>query len=76
MACNVQRNLLSSEGGQSTEEEPGTVENLGLSFTDIRSFITRSYRDERNTNSTGNIEGQHDIPEIKTMPTVDPECVV
>lgn len=62
MACNVQRNLL-SEGRQGTEEESGNNESSGLSFTDIASFLTRSYRSEGGTTNTGHVAAQSDIPE-------------
>lgn len=62
MACNVHRNLLTE--GQGTESE--TIASLGLSFTDIISFLTRSYRSERNS---GHVEAQNNISEVKTMPT-------
>lgn len=63
MACKVHRDLL-SEGRQGTEEEPGTVESLGLSFTDILSFLTRSYTSLRASNNTGHIGVQNDINEV------------
>lgn len=74
MACNVQRNLLSG-GNQGTEVEPGIVESLGLSFTDITSFFTRLYRSEGSTDNMGHVGAQNDIPEVKTWPMVDPVFV-
>lgn len=75
MACNVHRNLL-SEGRQGIEEEPGTAQSLGLSFTDITSFFTRSYRSEGSTDNPGHVGAQNDIPEVKTLPTEDLDSAV
>lgn len=75
MACNVHRNLL-SEGRQAAEVEPGTVESFGLSFTDMTSFLTRSFRSEWSTNHTGHVGAQNDISEVKTLPRPDLDCTV
>ena len=75
MACNVQRKLLSEER-QGTEEGSGNTPSLGLSFTDIISFLTRPYRSEGGTNNTGHVGAQNDISEVKTSPTADLETAV
>lgn len=70
MACNVQRNL-STEGRQGTvtEEESGTDEFSGLSFTDISSFLTRSYRSQGASNDTSYIGAQNNS--ILEVPMAD-----
>lgn len=76
MACNAQRNLL-SERTQLTEEGPGTVESLGLSFTDITSVLTSSYRSLRSTNNTGHVGVQSVTPDsVKSLSMVDLDCTV
>lgn len=76
MACNVHRNLI-SEGSQGVEQEPGAASgSLGLSFTDMTSFITRSFRSEGSANHTGHIGVLNSIPEVKTLPEADLDCAV
>lgn len=62
MACNVQRSLLTE--GQATEA--GTIASLGLSFTDVINFLTRSHKSEKDD---GHVGVQNNISEVKTMPT-------